>query len=1058
MGFSHYPISTGMPMRYLYALFVLFCCTNGFSQQQNNASNPTAGDTWQWVHPITATYSAKAASRSLFFSENFQAVTTPALPNGWTTSGLGPTDFYTGTAGTNVGQANEGGFWPVPGHTIFAMTNDDVCSCNKTVDYLNLPPLDFSGETNMGISFEAYFDGNAGSTAIVEVSTNGGANWTLLFPIPARAGIWQRFRHIPLTGTDNESNVLLRFHYNDQLNATTGLAIDDVEIDPIPDHNLRIEEVFYNQTNDPGQTTYYTQVPVRQAKAEELNFAADISNRGVVNQQNVSLGVTVSGPGTYADQIIVGGLAPGNSLPINLNFPGFTPAGIGTYDVTFQALSNETDQEAEDNQVEATFDVTPTSYARDNGTYNGNGFWYGPGNYRVGNRFEIHTLDTLTGIAVFFQENTTPGSTVHVRLYDGGLTNPIASVLSATLSTSDIGSWVNFPLSPTQLAPGDYVAVVEVLSGQVFMAADPSAPLAPPQTTMRFVGGNWSSHDGPIPFIRLEMQPFNDPCPVVFAPNITPVSCFGANDGSIKITPNSGSSPFVYQWSNGGSGDSIGSLTPGIYQLTVSYDSGACSQQSSFSVFGPDSLQVQFATGMETCGDEGGSANALVSGGTPPLAYQWTTGDSVVLLQGISIGTYTVTVTDVNGCNVQGTTSVSGTPGVVINSSDVPPGCGQSNGDLIVTPTSGPAPYSFAWSHDVSLTDSAATSLSAGSYTVTVSDGNGCTAPFTLFLNNQGSAALSTSQVTNVDCFGANTGGIDLNVSGGSTPYTYLWSDPNATTTQNLSNATAGIYRVTVTDANGCQSFHLDTILEPEMLSASFTAERALCFGDNSGLAVATASGGTPGYSYSWSNGSSSDSLLNVSGGNYTVTVTDNQGCEVQLPVLIPQPDSIQVAASVTGEDTLTGGNGSIDITVSGGSQPYSYFWSNNSFGEDLFNLSGGGYWVIITDAEGCMTDTVNFFVPYPTSILENQIPSIAQRVFPNPSGNFINIEWADATIFPVQVSMITITGKVVVENTIIDSSDGKFTRFDLVGPQPGVYLLRFHNEQGLSIHRIIVQ
>lgn len=1044
-------------MRYLYALIACGCWSLVSAQTATLPDQPAhRASTWQWAQPVSSPTQSPLGARALFFEENFEAVTTPALPVGWSTSGIGPTDFYTGTAGSNAGQANEGGFWPVPGHSTFVMTNDDVCACNKTLDYLLSPVLDFTGRTDMGLSFEAYFDGNSSSIALVEMTINGGANWTPVVTLQPRVGVWQRYRHLPLPGSDNQGSVQIRFHFNDNLAFSTGLAIDDVQIDPIPDHNLSLQEVFFNGSSDLSQTEYYTQVPLRQAKAETLDFAGTIVNKGTAVQQNVTLGVSVSNAGAFIGQFVGGALATTNTTSLDLNPPGYTPSGIGTHKVTFSTLANDPDQETDDNVSVREFEVTPTEYARDNGNYSGNGFWYGPGNYQVGNRFRIHTADTVRSISVFFQENTNAGSQVHVRLYDSTLTTPLASVLSYNLTFTDIGAWTTFNLPATTLQPGEYVAVVEVLSGQVFLAADPTAPLAPPQTTERFTAGAWGNHIGPIPFIRLGLQPFNDPCPAVVTATVTAESCFGQNDGKIVLNTTGGTGPYAYQWSNSSTSDSISNLVPGNYQVTVTYDGGNCVQQSSYAVFGPDSLQLQFNASNEVCGDAGGSLTALVSGGTPPLAYAWNQGSSSVQLQNLTIGTYTVTVTDQNGCTVNNSGAVGGTPGVAILPTLTEPGCGQNNGVIAATPTSGPGPYNYAWSHDGALTDSNATALTAGSYTVTVSDGNGCTNEFLLFLNNQGSANLSTQQIIDADCFGASTGGIDLSANGGTPPYTYAWNDPSNSTTQNLSGAPAGIYQVSVTDASGCQSFHFDTINEPEGLLVTSQSERAACFGDSSGAASVQVSGGTPGYTYLWNTGSTNDSIFTVPGGSYTVTVTDNQGCTQQNLVVILQPDSIEVVAAITGEDTTTGGNGSIDLTVSGGTAPYGYFWSNNSFTQDQFNLNGGGYWVIVTDDDGCQSDTIRFFVPYPTGLPTISQPLQDLSIYPNPSEGQITIRWSNATDFPVDVSLLSVTGQLIDQTQLSAESGRSMSVLEYNPPQPGIYLIRFENGQGVSMHRVM--
>ena len=215
-------------------------------------------------------------------------------------------------------------------------------------------------------------------------------------------------------------------------------------------------------------------------------------------------------------------------------------------------------------------------------------------------------------------------------------------------------------------------------------------------------------------------------------------------------------------------------------------------------------------------------------------------------------------------------------------------------------------------------------------------------------------------------CNGAATGAIDLTVTGGVSPYTYLWS--NGTTTQDLSGRTAGTYTVTVTDANGCTKSISATITQPTLVVLSSTVTNVACNGGNTGSVDLTVSGGVSPYTYVWSNAATTQDLSGLTAGTYTVTVTDANGCTKTTSATISE-NSTLAATTTTVPVTCNGGsNGSIDLTVSGGTSPYTYLWSNGATTQDLTGRTAGTYTVTVTDALGC-TKSTSATIIEPTAI-----------------------------------------------------------------------------------------
>jgi hypothetical protein len=209
------------------------------------------------------------------------------------------------------------------------------------------------------------------------------------------------------------------------------------------------------------------------------------------------------------------------------------------------------------------------------------------------------------------------------------------------------------------------------------------------------------------------------------------------------------------------------------------------------------------------------------------------------------------------------------------------------------------------WSNNGTVEDPSG--MAAGPYTVTVTDANGCTANSNVTITQPAAGlALSTTQV-NVLCNGNNTGSVNLTVTGGTAPYTYLWS--NNGTAEDPTGMAAGAYTVTVTDASGCTANTTVTITQPAApLATSFTQVNVGCFGNSTGSINLTVTGGTAPYTYAWSNNTTLEDPTGLSAGNYNVTVTDANGCTANSNVTITQP-AAGLALSTTQVNVVCSGN-----------------------------------------------------------------------------------------------------------------------------------------------------
>ena len=278
--------------------------------------------------------------------------------------------------------------------------------------------------------------------------------------------------------------------------------------------------------------------------------------------------------------------------------------------------------------------------------------------------------------------------------------------------------------------------------------------------------------------------------------------------------------------------------------------------------------------------------------------------------------------------------------------------------DLEIT---GNSQLNYSWSPTAGLSNAnisnpIITPTSTTNYTLTAT-ANGCSVSDSVLITVRPLPIVNIT-ATNVSCFGSSNGIIDLTVTGGTSPYTYNWS--NVSTDEDLSNLVAGTYNVIITDLNGCSITENVTITQPTSdLTANITKTNVLCFGNATGTVNLTVSGGTSPYTYNWSNGATTEDLSSLTAGNYNVIITDANNCTTTASVTITQPAS-GLTANITQTNVLIYGDttGVIDLTVSGGISPYSYSWSNGATTEDLSNLAAGVYSITVTDANGCQLIT----------------------------------------------------------------------------------------------------
>ena len=447
---------------------------------------------------------------------------------------------------------------------------------------------------------------------------------------------------------------------------------------------------------------------------------------------------------------------------------------------------------------------------------------------------------------------------------------------------------------------------------------------------------------------------------------VSDVTCFGGNDGSVVTLP-SGTSPYTYSWSNGKNSQFNSNLIAGSYTVTVT-DALGCVATQTVTVGSPTASGTSGALTQVTCpGGMDGSIDITVNGGTSPYTYLWNDGITTEDRDSVMAGIYTLTVLDANGCAITLTDTVL-QPTAMVDSvwaSNI--ACfGDSTGALTLFISGGTAPYNYAWpSGDSSQT---ITGLTAGSYDVTVTDANGCVFTQSYVVTQPAAGITGTVTKTEPLCAGDSTGTLSLSISGGVAPYQTLWNTGD--TLSSIDSLFAGVYTVTVMDAQGCSWSSTDTVRAPEPLAINPTVTNISCYGLVNGKVVTAVTGGMAPYSYVWNGGTfTTQKIINRPSGTYALVVTDANGCSVTDTFTITQPLPFSISAVQSQVACFGDSTGSIALTVSGATTPYSYYWNTGDTSATLAQVPAGIYSVSVGDAAGCFT-TLNYTVTQPTAAL----------------------------------------------------------------------------------------
>lgn len=614
------------------------------------------------------------------------------------------------------------------------------------------------------------------------------------------------------------------------------------------------------------------------------------------------------------------------------------------------------------------------------------------------------------------------------------------------------------------------------------------------------------------------------------------VSCNGDNDGSATADASGGVPPYTYAWSNGSTASTASALSAGNYMVTIT-DANMDNAIASVTINEPQVLSSSVDPADVLCnGDNSGAAVANPTGGTTPYSYSWSNGANTKTISNLTAGSYQVTITDANNCTTTRMATISQPDALEIEVTGTDESAPMSgDGTAMVSASGGTSPYEYLWSNGQSTRS--ISDLEPGTYSVTVSDGNGCMEIGMFTVQSLECSLQATISANNPSCFGASDGSAAVMVSGALEPVSYLWS--NGQTTSEAINLTAGVYDVTVTDAGECETIVAVMIDDPQEIEVNFIVDQPSCPDASDGSVTANVAGGTAPYMYNWTDGAATNQISSISPGTYHLSVTDINGCEITdsvelistdtlAPILVAQAgtiflDSSGVAGiplelpfvggtdgcgidsiwstpsvfdcSTTGEQELTfiaadaSGNQSQvtiiatvrdtirpvfvtcveDIEADSGSViNYLMPEATDNCGIDSFALTEGlpsgsvfpsgetkvSYMAM--DASGNY-ECCSFFVRVGGTVASvDKEFSEAILLFPNPVGDKLQIKLPENTgAQAVEVSILTVSGQEVLQTRIIDNSSENI-EINMTSISPGVYLTRIISEKRVGVRKII--
>lgn len=458
-----------------------------------------------------------------------------------------------------------------------------------------------------------------------------------------------------------------------------------------------------------------------------------------------------------------------------------------------------------------------------------------------------------------------------------------------------------------------------------------------------------------------------------FVPIQNNIICNGGTTGWATATQLGGTAPYSYSWNpSSQTSATITNVAAGTYSVTITDNNGCTAQNSVTLTQAPAITATVTVVSNPLCfGQNTGVLSVAHSNGTAPFTYNWNPGSAAtVSVSSLTAGAYTVSINDANGCTANASATITEPPLLTMTLSSTPDHCMLGDGTTTISPSGGSGAYTYNWSPSAQNT-ATATGLSAGTYTATLTDNNGCSVTSNVNVIPLAVDTLQFVSKTNTSCNSGCNGVATLQLSStGNGPYTYSWNTVPAQASLTATGLCAGVYILTVTDNSGCQDTMSITITQPPAITATLTSTNTRCFGDNTGTATATISGGTPGYTYLWNNSQSNSTATGLASGNYTITITDANGCSIDQAIQVN--DAPQLIVNIpTPNAVCFGKTANVNANTVGGTPAYNYSWNTgqNTAAITTNTLAANtSLTVTITDNNGCTAQAV-------TEVTVNPLP-----------------------------------------------------------------------------------
>ena len=451
---------------------------------------------------------------------------------------------------------------------------------------------------------------------------------------------------------------------------------------------------------------------------------------------------------------------------------------------------------------------------------------------------------------------------------------------------------------------------------------------------------------------------FEEPELLVLSITEDSATCAGLNTGTAQVEIEGGTEPYSIMWSNGTDTPINPDLLAGTYQVEV-MDAAGCVEAAEAVIGEPTAIQATLTPTMLSCFNTmDGMISAAPLGGTPNYQFDWSNGMTGANISSLDPGTYIVTITDANDCMFEDSIAVTAPPEIEIQLAPTNVGCfGENTGSIVAEVSGGSGNYGFLWSNGAGSQNISA--VPADEYCLTVSDAQGCQAEMCTDVLQPDELILSTTP-TNAGCNGGSEGAVDLEVQGGVGPYSYTWN--TGATTQDIMNLTAGNYQVMVIDSNNCVASIDEEVGETDAIVISFQPSPVACFGGNDGAVLTNVTGGSGGFTFTWTgpNGYSSTEQNpdDLTAGTFTVMVEDVNGCSATASVDITEPaNGVELVLEPTEMICNQASNGIAVAGAQGGSGGYQFEWGNGQTTPTATNLTAGMYTVTVMDGSGCTAD-----------------------------------------------------------------------------------------------------